>query len=94
MGWYGWCWGSTAGITQGCSRSCILSIYGAREKGGDPKCAVAKSYIMTALLSVVVLAVSRRYSLSCSFIFDRHSDNVIDLTMLYLRPDLLQESRS
>lgn len=35
----------------------VAQFYGAREKE-NLKCAVAKSYIMTALLSVIVLAVS------------------------------------
>ena len=48
------------------------------------KCAVAKSYIMTALLSVIVLAVSEGAVYHVLF-FYRHRINVIDLTMLYLR---------
>ena len=48
--------GIMTGITQGFS-ILVSQYYGAREKE-NLKCAVAKSYIMTALLSVVVLAVS------------------------------------
>ena len=58
--------GIMTGITQGFS-ILVAQFYGAREKE-NLKCAVAKSYIMTALLSVIVLAV-RRGSLSCSFVF-------------------------
>lgn len=48
------------------------------------KCAVAKSYIMTALLSVIVLAVSEG-AVYHVLLFLQTPDNVIDLTMLYLR---------
>ena len=48
--------GIMTGITQGFS-ILVAQFYGAREKE-NLKCAVAKSYIMTALLSVIVLAVS------------------------------------
>ena len=47
--------GIMTGITQGFS-ILVSQYYGAREKE-NLKCAVAKSYIMTALLSVVILAV-------------------------------------
>ena len=48
------------------------------------KCAVAKSYVMTALLSVIVLAVSEG-AVYHVLLFLQTPDNVIDLTMLYLR---------
>lgn len=55
--WLVWLvFGIMTGITQGFS-ILVAQFYGAREKE-NLKCAVAKSYIMTALLSVIVLAVS------------------------------------
>lgn len=61
----------------------VAQFYGAREKE-NLKCAVAKSYIMTALLSVIVLAVSEG-AVYHVLLFLQTPDNVIDLTMLYLR---------
>ena len=74
--------GIMTGITQGFS-ILVSQYYGAREKE-NLKCAVAKSYIMTALLSVVVLAVSEG-TVYHVLLFLQTPDNVIDLTMLYLR---------
>ena len=82
------CWlvwlvlGIMTGITQGFS-ILVAQFYGAREKE-NLKCAVAKSYIMTALLSVIVLAVSEG-AVYHVLLFLQTPDNVIDLTMLYLR---------
>ena len=70
------------GITQGFS-ILVSQYYGAGEKE-NLKCAVAKSYIMTALLSVIVLAVSEG-AVYHVLLFLQTPDNVIDLTMLYLR---------
>ena len=75
--------GIMTGITQGFS-ILVAQFYGAREKE-NLKCAVAKSYIMTALLSVIVLAVSEWAVYHVLFAFLQTPDNVIDLTMLYLR---------
>ena len=83
-----WLWlvwlvfGIMTGITQGFS-ILVAQFYGAREKE-NLKCAVAKSYIMTALLSVIVLAVSEG-AVYHVLLFLQTPDNVIDLTMLYLR---------
>ena len=74
--------GIMTGITQGFS-ILVAQFYGAREKE-NLKCAVAKSYIMTALLSVIVLAVSEG-AVYHVLLFLQTPDNVIDLTMLYLR---------
>ena len=74
--------GIMTGITQGFS-ILVSQYYGAREKE-NLKCAVAKSYIMTALLSVVVLAVSEG-TVYHVLLFLQTPDNVINLTMLYLR---------
>ena len=74
--------GIMTGITQGFS-ILVSQYYGAREKE-NLKCAVAKSYIMTAVLSVVVLAVSEG-TVYHVLLFLQTPDNVIDLTMLYLR---------
>ena len=74
--------GIMTGITQGFS-ILVSQYYGAREKE-NLKCAVAKSYIMTALLSVIVLAVSEG-AVYHVLLFLQTPDNVIDLTMLYLR---------
>ena len=81
--WLVWLvFGIMTGITQGFS-ILVSQYYGAREKE-NLKCAVAKSYIMTALLSVVVLAVSEG-TVYHVLLFLQTPDNVIDLTMLYLR---------
>ena len=74
--------GIMTGITQGFS-ILVSQYYGAGEKE-NLKCAVAKSYIMTALLSVIVLAVSEG-AVYHVLLFLQTPDNVIDLTMLYLR---------
>ena len=62
--------------------SCIAVLW--RGEKENLKCAVAKSYIMTALLSVIVLAVSEG-AVYHVLLFLQTPDNVIDLTMLYLR---------
>lgn len=81
--WLVWLvFGIMTGITQGFS-ILVAQFYGAREKE-NLKCAVAKSYIMTALLSVIVLAVSEG-AVYHVLLFLQTPDNVIDLTMLYLR---------
>ena len=80
--WLVWLvFGIMTGITQGFS-ILVAQFYGAREKE-NLKCAVAKSYIMTALLSVIVLAVSEG-AVYHVLLFLQTPDNVIDLTMLYL----------
>lgn len=83
--WLVWLvFGIMTGITQGFS-ILVAQFYGAREKE-NLKCAVAKSYIMTALLSVIVLAVSEG-AVYHVLLFLQTPDNVIDLTMLYLHYD-------
>ena len=81
--WLVWLvFGIMTGITQGFS-ILVAQFYGAREKE-NLKCAVAKSYIMTALLSVIVLAVSEG-AVYHVLLFLQTPDNVIDQSTLYMR---------